>query len=278
MPVVWEPVYTASKFAVQAFLHATRRQVAPHGIRMGAVLPGPVVTALLDDWPKAKMEEALANGSLMQPREVAEAVLFMLTRPKGVVVRDLVHPAQQRRPLTPAPRTAPCPTLPSDRYLIGVDVGTGSARAGVFDLDGRAAAAPAAGTSRCTATAAHGRAIERARSGRPSPPRCGRPSPQAGIAPEAVAGIGFDATCSLVVLGPDGRGAARRRRRTRPERDIIVWMDHRATDQARRINAGGHDVLRYVGGVISPEMETPKLLWLKENRPEIFARRGTSST
>ncbi|WP_411837243.1 SDR family oxidoreductase [Paracoccus sp. ME4] len=90
VPVVWEPIYTASKFAVQAFLHATRRQVAPQGIRMGAVLPGPVVTALLDDWPKEKMEEALANGSLMQPREVAEAVLFMLTRPKGVVIRDLV--------------------------------------------------------------------------------------------------------------------------------------------------------------------------------------------
>ena len=90
VPVVWEPVYTASKFAVQAFLHATRRQVAPHGIRMGAVLPGPVVTALLDDWPKATMEEALANGSLMQPTEVAEAVIFMLTRPRGVVIRDLV--------------------------------------------------------------------------------------------------------------------------------------------------------------------------------------------
>ena len=90
VPVVWEPVYTASKFAVQAFLHATRRQVSPHGIRMGAVLPGPVVTALLDDWPKAKMEEALANGSLMQPIEVAEAVLFMLSRPRNVVIRDLV--------------------------------------------------------------------------------------------------------------------------------------------------------------------------------------------
>ena len=90
VPVVWEPVYTASKFAVQAFLHATRRQVSQHGIRMGAVLPGPVVTALLDDWPKEKMEEALANGSLMQPREVAEAVLFMVTRPSGVVIRDLV--------------------------------------------------------------------------------------------------------------------------------------------------------------------------------------------
>lgn len=90
VPVVWEPIYTASKFAVQAFVHSTRRQVAPHGIRVGAVLPGPVVTALLDDWPKEKMEEALANGSLMQPQEVADAVLFMLTRKRTVTVRDLV--------------------------------------------------------------------------------------------------------------------------------------------------------------------------------------------
>lgn len=90
VPVVWEPIYTASKFAVQAFVHTTRRQLAPHGIRVGAVLPGPVVTALLDDWPKAKMEEALANGSLMQPAEVADCVIFMLTRPRNVTVRDLV--------------------------------------------------------------------------------------------------------------------------------------------------------------------------------------------
>lgn len=88
--VVWEPIYTASKFAIQAFLHSTRRQVAPHGVRMGAVLPGPVVTPLIDDWPRAKIDEALASGSLMQPKEVAEAVIFMLTRPPGVVVRDLV--------------------------------------------------------------------------------------------------------------------------------------------------------------------------------------------
>ncbi|WP_429932862.1 SDR family oxidoreductase [Agrobacterium vitis] len=90
VPVVWEPIYTASKFAVQAFVHSTRRQVSQHGVRVGAVLPGPVVTALLDDWPKAKMDEALANGSLMQPQEVAEAVLFMLSRPRNVTIRDLV--------------------------------------------------------------------------------------------------------------------------------------------------------------------------------------------
>jgi len=90
VPVIWEPIYTASKFAVQAFVHTTRRQVAKHGVRVGAVLPGPVVTALLDDWPQDKMDEALANGSLMQPVEVAESVLFMVTRAKNVTVRDLV--------------------------------------------------------------------------------------------------------------------------------------------------------------------------------------------
>lgn len=90
VPVIWEPIYTASKFAIQGFVHATRRQVSPHGVRVGAVLPGPVVTSLLDDWPKEKMEEALANGSLMQPIEVAEAILFMVTRNPKVTIRDLV--------------------------------------------------------------------------------------------------------------------------------------------------------------------------------------------
>ena len=90
VPVVAEPVYTASKHAVQAFVHTLRRQMIPHGIRVGEVAPGPVVTALLSDWPEEKMADALARGSLMQPEEVAEAVLFMLTRPRGVVVRDIV--------------------------------------------------------------------------------------------------------------------------------------------------------------------------------------------
>ncbi|NIH76285.1 ribitol 2-dehydrogenase [Ochrobactrum sp. P20RRXII] len=90
VPVIWEPIYTASKHAVQAFVHTVRRQVAPHGIRVGGVLPGPVVTALISDWPKAKLDEALANGSLMEPKEVAESVMFMLTRPRNITIRDLV--------------------------------------------------------------------------------------------------------------------------------------------------------------------------------------------
>ncbi|MDD9908142.1 MAG: SDR family oxidoreductase [Ahrensia sp.] len=90
IPVVWEPIYTASKHAVQAFSHAVRRQMAKHGVRVGAIQPGPVVTALLDDWPKAKMDQALAEGSLMQPEEVAACIVFMLTRPPNVTIRDLV--------------------------------------------------------------------------------------------------------------------------------------------------------------------------------------------
>ncbi|QIB35239.1 SDR family oxidoreductase [Ancylobacter pratisalsi] len=90
VPVVWEPIYTASKFAVQAFVHTVRRQVAKDGVRVGAVLPGPVVTALIKDWPQAKLDEALASGALMEAKEVADSVIFMLTRPRNVTIRDLV--------------------------------------------------------------------------------------------------------------------------------------------------------------------------------------------
>jgi ribitol 2-dehydrogenase len=90
VPVVWEPIYTASKHAVQAFVHTLRRQVAKFGVRVGAVAPGPVITALISDWPKEKLDAEIAAGGLMQPSEVAEAVMFMLTRPRNVTVRDLV--------------------------------------------------------------------------------------------------------------------------------------------------------------------------------------------
>ncbi|WNJ90938.1 SDR family oxidoreductase [Bosea sp. 685] len=90
VPVVWEPIYTASKHAVQAFVHTVRRQVIPHGLRVGAVLPGPVVTALIADWPREKLEAERAAGGLIEAEEVAEAVFFMLSRPRNVTIRDLV--------------------------------------------------------------------------------------------------------------------------------------------------------------------------------------------
>ncbi len=145
------------------------------------------------------------------------------------------------------------------RFYLGIDVGTHSARAGIFDDTGKMHASsasafavhkPAPGFVECASGD-----IWRA---------CGDATRAAlalaRLGADAIAGIGFDATCSLVIASAGMTN------------DVIVWMDHRATDQARRINETKHDVLRYVGGVISPEMEMPKLLWLKEHEPEIFRR------
>ena len=89
-PTPWEPVYAASKWAIDCFVQTTRRQVFKHGIRVGAISPGPVITALLADWPADKLAEAKASGSLLDAAEVAEVVLFMLTRPRGMTIRDVV--------------------------------------------------------------------------------------------------------------------------------------------------------------------------------------------
>ena len=164
----------------------------------------------------------------------------------------------------------------TDRFQLGVDVGTGSARAGVFDAHGTmlgvgvhpiAMFKPAPDFyehSSDDVWRACGLAIRAALA-------------EAKVAPEAIAGVGFDATCSLVVLGDGDRPLS-----VSPTGDdaqnVIVWMDHRALAQAARINALGAspgpvaDVLKYVGGTISPEMQTPKLAWLRETMPATFAR------
>lgn len=153
--------------------------------------------------------------------------------------------------------------------FLGIDVGTGSARAGLFDRSGTLL-----GTAKADIATFHepGDIVEQSGDDiwRAICFCVSQALSRANVQPQSVAGIGFDATCSLVVVGKEGAplpvGDP-----ARPERNIIVWMDHRALDQAKRINAMGHDVLRYVGNRISPEMETPKLLWLKENRPEVFS-------
>lgn len=154
------------------------------------------------------------------------------------------------------------------RFVIGVDVGSGSARAGVFDLSGSMLA-----SARRDITTHHEDGIIAEQSSAEiweAVCACVRDAvTQSGVDPEHVIGIGFDATCSLVVIGPGDVGLPVGDP-DHPERDIIVWMDHRATEQAERINAQGHAVLKYVGGIISPEMETPKLLWLCENRPDTY--------
>ena len=61
-----------------------------HGIRMGSVSPGPVISALLADWPPEKLQDARESGSLLEASEVANVVMFMLTRPRGMTIRDVV--------------------------------------------------------------------------------------------------------------------------------------------------------------------------------------------
>lgn len=154
-------------------------------------------------------------------------------------------------------------------HFIGIDVGTGSARAGIFDRRGSMIAS----AKRNIALYQDGPDIAEQSSEDiwQSVCLCVREAMAAArLAPGDIAGLGLDATCSLVVLGAGGAPLAVGPH-GRHDRNIILWMDHRALDQARRINQTQHPVLAFVGGRISPEMETPKLLWLKENLPASYA-------
>ncbi len=89
-PTPWEPVYASSKWAINCFVQTVRRQVFKHGLRVGSISPGPVITALLADWPEEKLQQARDSGSLLEASEVAQVVMFMLTRPRGMTIRDVV--------------------------------------------------------------------------------------------------------------------------------------------------------------------------------------------
>ena len=157
-------------------------------------------------------------------------------------------------------------------FFVGVDVGTGSARAGVFDAVGTLLNSQkheiriwrGAGEIVEQSSADIWDAVCRAVRGAVA---------QAGVEPDQIGGLGFDAACSLVMLDEQMQPLSVSLTKE-AERNVIVWMDHRAIDQTERINATGHHVLDYVGGRVSPEMQTPKLLWLKENLPEYFASAG----
>jgi FGGY-family pentulose kinase len=158
----------------------------------------------------------------------------------------------------------------TERIFLGIDVGTGSVRVGAFDRQGHL----------------RGKAEHPIKVWRPKHEfveqssediwkatckamraclRTGR------INPKSIGGLSFDATCSLVVLGENFRPITVSPSK-KENQNIIVWMDHRAIEQAERINQTGHDVLKYVGGRISPEMESPKLLWIKEHLRETWKR------
>ena len=87
----WEPIYSASKHAIQSLVHTLRRQVAPMGLRVGAVAPGPVATELWGFSDSVEIERlAIREHSFIRAEDVARAVVFMLSQPPHVTIRDLV--------------------------------------------------------------------------------------------------------------------------------------------------------------------------------------------
>jgi ribitol 2-dehydrogenase len=86
----WEPVYSATKHAVQTFVHGVRRQIAPHNVRIGAVAPGTVLNELWGLTDPAEVDRRAGLREGLRSEDVAEACLWMLTRPPNVTIRDLV--------------------------------------------------------------------------------------------------------------------------------------------------------------------------------------------
>ena len=86
-----EPVYSASKNAVQTFVHTVRRQLAPAGIRVMSLAPGPVANPMqgLHD-PNDIRRVSEEDRDYLTSVDCAEALLYMLTRPPHVTIRDLV--------------------------------------------------------------------------------------------------------------------------------------------------------------------------------------------
>lgn len=158
--------------------------------------------------------------------------------------------------------------FPSRSVFLGVDVGTGSARAGLFDESGKLLGS----SSSPIQIWKDGDCVEQSSTDiwhavcAAVKSACSL----ANVSDVEVKGIGFAATCSLVAVDSEGSpvtvswsGDSRR--------NIIVWMDHRAVKQAERINSFNSPVLQYCGGGVSPEMEPPKLLWVKENLQESWS-------
>jgi ribitol 2-dehydrogenase len=86
----WEPIYSASKHAIQSFVHGLRRQLLNTGVRVGAVAPGMVLNELWGITDPDEIDRKVAQGTGLRSEDVAEAILFMLTRPRNVTIRDLV--------------------------------------------------------------------------------------------------------------------------------------------------------------------------------------------
>lgn len=156
--------------------------------------------------------------------------------------------------------------------IVAVDVGTASARAGVFTLEGRQVARAVVPIRVSVPQAGHyeqssGEIWQAVAASVRDAVR------EAAIAPDAVAAIGFDATCSLVMRDPLGAPIGVTAEKE-GDFDTLLWMDHRASAEAREASAVEDRLVARFGGRLSPEMQLPKLLWLKRHLPERWQKAG----
>ncbi|PWN19259.1 Pentulose kinase [Microstroma glucosiphilum] len=164
---------------------------------------------------------------------------------------------------------------------IGIDVGTGSARAILLDAAGETLSSYAQAT-KTFRTPADSRIFQQSTQDIWSAiclcvKKC---LSEAQVDKSRVKGVGFDATCSLAVVDTEGKeidvtpnGMTLAGAGGEVVPNIILWADHRAEEEASAINKTGHKVLEYVGGTMSLEMEIPKTLWLKKHlEPSLFSR------
>lgn len=140
-------------------------------------------------------------------------------------------------------------------YYIGVDVGTGSVRAGLVKHDGTLVATHTEETITWRDPEDH-RIFEQSTNNIwagmcKSIKTCLQ---EAKVSPSEVKGIGFDATCSLAVSDTNGEPVVVTKGDQlgqNGDRNIILWADHRAEKEAELINSTGSVVLDYVGGTMS---------------------------
>ncbi len=146
-------------------------------------------------------------------------------------------------------------------YVMGIDAGTESFRAGVYDKTGRCLAFGVSPNKNIHRRPGWGEQ-EIAEWDTAMVEAIRKAIQTAGVRPDEIKSIGLDGTsCTVVFLDKNGT----------PLRDAVMWMDVRASKEAGEIAASGDEALEYIGHAnLSPEWFPCKVLWIKRNEPDVY--------
>jgi len=89
-----EAVYIASKAGVEGFSRAFAREMAPHGVTVNTVAPGPIETALIAKVPKKNVEEVVSRQIIPrqgQPEDVWSIVSLLLSPAGAMISGEVIH-------------------------------------------------------------------------------------------------------------------------------------------------------------------------------------------